>query len=266
MSNEVQDIELVLVFGSILGLLLVSLIVIFLFFYQRRYFEQEKTILEIREQATKEILKAQLEIRENTLRGVAREIHDSSGQILSLIKLNLNQVLTGAKTNGQSHDLLVQTKSLVVDAITDLRNLSRSLSSDTIEKLGFEVALRNQFEKIKKSGHYKCSILVEGESRRLELEKEIILFRMTQEIVQNILKHAHALQILTILRYEPNQFILTIVDDGIGFNYYETVHSHAIEKGSGLDNLGNRAQLIGANLQILTHPGEGTQITIRLPI
>jgi signal transduction histidine kinase len=265
MSEEVKDIELIILVGSSICLGLVSLLVIFLFFYQKRYFQQEKDILKIKEEASKEILKAQLEIRENTLNGVAREIHDNSGQILSLIKLNINQILNGSRTNGRSQELLLETKSLVVDAISDLRNLSRSLSSDTIEKLGFETALKNQFEKIKKSGHYKCSLIIEGKSRKLEVEKEIILFRMTQEIIQNILKHSHAVQILTMLRYEPDQFIVTIVDDGIGFNFNDTMHNPSTDKGSGLENLSSRAQLIGANLQVITHPGEGTQITIRLP-
>jgi len=266
MPTEAQAIELVILIGSSICLGLISLIVMFLFFYQKRYFQQERAILQIKEQASKEILKAQLEIRENTLNGVAREIHDNSGQILSLIKLNINQILDGARNNVAPRELLMETKTLVTDAISDLRNLSRSLSSDTIEKLGFETALKNQFEKIKKSGHYKCSLLIEGHSQRLGLEKEIILFRMTQEIIQNILKHSHAVQILTVVRYDPDQFTITIVDDGIGFDINE-VNSHpSSEKGSGLDNLNSRAQLIGANLQVITRKGEGTQITIRLPL
>lgn len=266
MSNEAEAIELIILLGSCICFGLVSLIVIFLFFYQKRYFLQEKAILKIKEQASKEILKAQLEIRENTLNGVAREIHDNSGQILSLVKLNLNQIIDGGNQSNFQNELLVETKSLVTDAISDLRNLSRSLSSDTIEKLGFETALKNQIEKIKKTEHYKCSLLIEGKSIRLPAEKEIILFRMTQEIIQNILKHSQATQILTIVRYEPDQFIITIVDDGIGFDLNEIMNLSSSEKGTGLNNLNGRAQLIGASLQLITRPGEGTQITTRLPL
>ncbi len=266
MKSEVTEIELIILVGSILSLSLVSFIIVFLFFYQKRYFIQEKKIAEIREQASKEILKAQLEIREITLKSVGQEIHDNSGQLLSLIKLNSNMLLEKLYKGDAMEELLIENKSLITEAITDLRNLSRNISSETIEHLGFESAFRNQIEKLKKSNHYDCHFSLIGNAKRLSIEKEIILFRMTQEILQNIMKHSKAIQIFTKLIFEPNQLIVEISDDGIGFNYPESIRSNPSDKGSGIFNLESRAKLIGAILQIVSKPSKGTKITIQLSI
>jgi len=144
MPQEYAEFNLVIVTGTVLLLVLVSFIVLFMLFYQRRYFNQERKINFIREESERELLKAQLEIQEVELKRVSQEIHDNSGQMLSLAKLNLNVIQSRMPSTDMNALLLKETKELIGDIINDLRNLSKSLSSDIVERLGFIKAL--QFE------------------------------------------------------------------------------------------------------------------------
>ncbi len=264
MPNEVSEIELTILIGSILGLSLVSLIVLFLFFYQKKYFQQESRILKIKEQASQEILKAQLEIREITLNEISKEIHDNSGQILSLIKLNTHMLIEKYAQGKDLNEMLLDTKSLIINAITDLRNLSRSISSDTVEHLGFALALSIQFEKIKKLNHFQTSFEIIGSTQRFPLDKEIVIFRMCQEILQNIMKHSMAKNLNAQIIYQSERLIIDFQDDGIGFDV-NILSSSYQDQGSGLENLRRRSKLIGANLEIISNIGSGTKIMIQLP-
>ena len=200
------------------------------------------------------------------LKRVSREIHDNCGQMLSLVKLNLNVIQSKISDQDSSALLLEETRSLIAVIITDLRNLSKSLSSDIVERLGFVKALKFETERLCRTGQFQCHISVEGTSRKLNTDVEIILFRIAQESLQNIINHSKATNVYVLIRFDEETFDFSIRDDGIGFNMAESGLESRRMSGSGLQNFYARAKLIGASLIIESDQGRGTSIQLSLPL
>ena len=205
------------------------------------------------------ILETQIEIQEHTLKNIAQEIHDNIGQVLILAKLNLNTFpgivddATATKVN--------DTKNLVGKAINDLRDLSRSLHGEKITELGLYGSVTNELRILQNTGLYHTKLTVEGNRYRMLPHKEMVLFRIVQESINNAIKHAHAKNIDISLLYDHLVFTLTIVDDGTGFEIDKLL---AADTGIGLKNMKNRATLIGGTLHISSAPGKGTNIKVQL--
>lgn len=210
------------------------------------------------------LLQTQLEIQEQTLKNISQEIHDNIGQALSLAKLNLNTM--PEMPDEALQQKLVNSKQLVSKAITDLRDLSRSLDTDYVQEMGLQRAIEYELEMIRKTGTMDTTLAVEGTLFRLDKQKELILFRIVQETFNNILKHAGAKSIMVNIGYAPDSFNLTIKDDGKGMNLQPLSEEKNTNFGLGIRNMHSRAKLIGADFSMISNPGEGTEVRINLPI
>ena len=248
-----------LIGSSTLFLVLFALFVLFYF-----KVKQKQNQLLLKEQITKSeyeqsILKSQLEIQEQTLKTISQEIHDNVGQVLSLAKLNLG---TFENTESEYNQTKINdTKQLVSKAINDLRDLSRSLHGDRITELGLQDAISNELKILQNTGQYQTDLKITGDSYKLEPQKEMVLFRIVQEAINNTVKHSKAKKINVQLKYEPAAFTLMITDDGIGFNVEAL---DATQKGIGLQSMKNRAALIGGIFSLHAALNEGTTISIEL--
>ncbi len=210
---------------------------------------------QMKNQFQQELLKTQIEIQEQTLKTISQEIHDNVGQVLSLAKLNLNTI-------PQNEDPKIQhTKELVGKAITDLRNLSRSMYGDQLNSLGLTKSIGNELIVVKQSGQFLTELEIIGEPYKLADKKEIVIFRMVQEAINNIIKHAKAAKISIKMVYNEKFFQLSVVDDGKGFNVNNL---RSGEQGMGLRSMQNRAELIGGSFKILSSPGLGTTISVEV--
>ncbi len=205
-----------------------------------------------------ELLRAKMEIKEQTLRQIAFELHDNLGQIASLIKINL----TTLEWNNQPKavEKIEDTKNLVRQLIADLKSLSISLNSDRISQLGLVKALELEVETINKTGQFQAMLTVERFARRLEPNLTTILYRIAQEILNNAVKHSQCKQISVSISENGNLITFVFHDDGVGFNVNE-----ANEAGSGLGNLQSRAKLINGRLSVQSSPGNGTTIVVEVP-
>lgn len=246
--------------GIFLTLLLFSFIVYFVVAYKRKqkFYALEKQLLVERYQQT--LLQSQLEIQEQTLQHISRELHDNLGQIASLIKINLN-TLRLADT-AKATEKIENTKDLTRRLIADLKGLSVSLGSDHISRTGFIKALEIETDRLNKTGEFIAKLERGDKEIVIDNDKAIILYRMIQEILNNSIKHSKAKHINLIIHNQENKFILAISDDGIGFNRDELTSTTS----AGLQNLQNRAHLINAQLNITSSPGKGTTVTIELPV
>ena len=237
-------------------LLLIFFIVITLGVRHRR---RKKEISDLQAQFSEQLLKSQIEIQEQTLQHVSRELHDNLGQVASLIKINLNTVKLDnpeAATAKLNH-----SKELLKQLITDIKLLSTSLNGDKMNKVGLMKALENEAEKINRTGALNASFIQHDHIPHINDEKAIILYRMVQEIINNVLKHAEANQIAINVYFKENKFILNITDDGNGFNVKEKL-ADIDDLGTGLINLQKRAKVIQGNISFISHPGKGTETTI----
>jgi len=251
-----------LIAGSLIIIVLLVFILLFINEYnnKKRVHITEKIEMENEFQQT--LLQTQLEIQEQTLKNISQEIHDNIGQALSLAKLNLN---TMPPTNDEAlQQKILNSKELVSKAITDLRDLSRSLDTDYVQEMGLQRAIEYEMEMIRKTGTIETNMIVEGTLFRLEKQKELILFRIVQETFNNILKHAGAKAINVHIDYETRGFTLIIKDDGKGVDLQPLTDGKNNNFGLGIRNMHSRAKLIGADFIMNSKIGEGTEVKIVL--
>ena len=157
------------------------------------------------------------------------------------------------------------TKELVSKAIVDLRDLSRSLNTDHIAAMGLQKAIEYELNLISRSSGIQTSMNATGQSFRPDKQKELILFRIIQEVLSNAIKHAGATTIQASMHFQTDQLELSVADNGKGFILEEIQQRNLQNTGLGLRNMQNRATLIGASFTMKSEPGAGTTIVIRLP-
>ena len=206
-------------------------------------------------QFQQELLITQIEIQEQTLKTISEEIHDNVGQVLSLAKLNLN-------TLDNAGDKKIQdTKNLVAKAINDLRNLSRSIHGDRIAELGLKQSLEDELNILQNSGQFTTHLIVTGNAYKLPPQKEMVLFRIVQEALNNAVKYSKAKNITVQMDFGETQFCIAVLDDGDGF---DMATLPATKTGIGLTSMKNRAALIGGEYNLQTSSNNGTAISITL--
>lgn len=259
-----QEFYFIIIIGIILGLLLVSFIVGILFMYQRRQHRQEKELGQLKDRYDKELLQSQLEIQENTFITIAQELHDNIGQMLSVVKLSLSAL--PLENNHPAYDQVQSSQQVLYKAIFDLSNLTKSLHTDRITQIGLKESIQFELSTIRKTGVLDVKFHSAGRELPINDKKAIILFRIFQESLNNILKHSLASKIIVDIKYRDNILILDISDNGIGFDVNEKKDSKDSASGVGLKNLYKRATLIGAEFSIQSEPGKGTQTVIKLPL
>ena len=212
----------------------------------------------------KQILESKLEIQEQTFRNISQEIHDNIGQVLSLAKLTINTMDVNDTTILKTK--IDNSKSLVGKAIEDLRNLSRNLNTEYITDVGLDISIENELKLLHNVTQYKIEVQTEGEPYRLQHQQELIIFRIFQESLQNIIKHAKASLIWVKFSYQPHNFTLQIIDNGQGFDQPFSTEKNNIKPGIGIRNIRHRAMLISADVAIESSPAKGTIVTIKLPL
>ncbi|MBG9377179.1 sensor histidine kinase [Panacibacter sp. DH6] len=207
-----------------------------------------------------QLLQSQLEIQEQTLQHISKELHDNLGQVASLIKINLYTI--GLDEKDKAAQKLDDTRELTKQLITDLKALSVSLGADRIAQTGLAKALETEIDRLNKTGQFKATFEQQGILPNVHNDTAIILYRMAQEVLNNMVKHSNAQHITFKLSFIDNLIILAISDDGNGFDIDEQMKNG---NGAGLHNLQKRATLINATLTMQSIIGQGTQVTIELP-
>ena len=259
--EEIEDHILTITLASAFLLLFVVGFIAFILLYFRKFYrlqEEKKQLKLVFENALK---KAELEIQENTLRHISSELHDNLGQIASVIKIHLHTFNLADTKAAEAR--IEELKDLARQLIGDLKALSVSLNSEKVAQLGLMKSIAREVDRINKTGAFHCILEVNNDrSGRIDNSKSVILFRMVQEILNNMIKHSGGTHFNIVADGDENLFILVCMDDGIGFNPQDKSHS----EGSGLSNLSDRARLINATLSIKSTPGSGTTVTIALPL
>ncbi len=251
----------------LIGATLIFILLFFIFFLFYRNVMRKRNQMFLNEEKIKTdfqqtLLQTQLEIQEQTLKTISEEIHDNIGQGLSLAKLNLNRI-DMLKTE-DAVEKITDSKELVSKAIQDLRDLSRSLNTDNIVSLGLIRSIEYELDMLRKSG-YQTLLEVTGETKRMEPQKELIVFRIVQEALNNIIKHAEAKSISITAVYNTENLTLQIKDDGKGM-VQKDITDTANNNSLGLRNMQSRAKIIGASFSIESETGAGTLIKLYIPL
>ena len=261
MEHQDTEIIIAIVAASFLFISLAGFIIVFLFFYNKKkrlHFEELK---EQQKLLKEEGFRSEMELREHTLRHIAGEIHDNVGQLMLVAKLNLNKFLMATPNKAME-----ETRDIIGEAINDLRDISKSIHTEQVTSLDLGNAIKKELERLKKTGLVETSFAEEGEITEIESSRKLILFRMIQEILQNILKHSKSNKINIHINYGKEFLYLNIEDNGKGFDVEDKMKRGVHKDGSGLLNLQNRASALRAQLSIRSQPDEGTSISIEMPL
>lgn len=244
-------------------LLLTSFIMSFLFIYQKKQIAYFETIETLKNDHEKNILKTQLEMQEQTLQHISREIHDNISLSLTLAKLNLN-TLDGncsAKAKNQIDSSLQQ----ISKAITDLSSLSKGMNSELIINQGLIEVLKKETDRLKELNLFELDYRVTGSPVFMDSQKELVIFRIIQEAFNNIIKHARATSVKLNLEYNVDHVNVLIADNGKGFCKDAVEQNKNKESSAGLNNMQKRAALFNGRTIIESALNSGTSIFVTIP-
>ena len=251
MSMELNKI--VVVFTVTLLIIVLTMIFVYVIFLRKKttlLIEQKEKDLHFE----KELATSQVEMKEQTLNYIGQELHDDLGQKLSVVRLRQNQLIPKL-TNAEKEELS-ELNELLGECIQDIRNLSKTLITEQIIHFGLVESIEREIQRIQKLKLLKIEFLTSKHDIDITPKHGLILFRIIQESINNILKHSRAKNVAIKLEDDNDILQITITDNGKGFN------TNIMNDGSGLKNMELRAKLIKAKFSIHSKLEEGTQTTI----
>lgn len=207
----------------------------------------------------KKMMEAALESQENERRRLAGDLHDSVGGMLSTIRVGLT-TLAKQIPNPQN---IEQTKQMLDETITSVRRISLDLMPSTLEKFGLAPALKEMCDRFQSGALMPVTFQETGELKFIDQKRELKIFRIVQELINNAIKHAQATMINVSLHADEDLKI-SVEDNGIGF---DPVLKYNLQSGNGLGlyNMTNRTRLLNANLDFDTQEKKGSKITLTVP-
>jgi two-component system NarL family sensor kinase len=264
MQSDFQEVFLVIFTSLFLLVLTVGFIVIMLILNQKGRQAQEQELRLMKERYEQELLRSQLEIQENVFGHLSQEIHDNIGQSLTFVALSLLTV--PVENNSEAQEYIEESRKALQKAITELRDLSRSLHTDRVTEIGLANSIDFELERLKRTNLYETSFNFADIRNLLDHQTEIILFRIVQEMLNNIVKHAKASKVEVRLSHKTELIVLEIKDNGVGFDPEALFARQERMKGLGLMNIRKRASLIGGTFHINSAKNSGTAIRITIPV
>lgn len=259
MFEESNSIFLIYFIGT-LGMLLLALSIFFFFLtYQKKMLKKQLELNETRAKQQEEILRNTITAQEKERKRIAQDLHDEVGAMLSVVKLNVGRI--EKKSEEQvAKKLAAETKTFLDDVITQVRRISRSLLPPSLEKLGLYFAIEELCNWVNKSEQLRLECWKSGEQFRFDTKKELAVFRIIQELLNNAIKHSEASIININARFSPNNnLLISVSDNGLGFELKEKMVT-----GLGLKNLESRTQIMDARFKMKSTPGKGTTAIIYL--
>lgn len=259
MPSSSEEISITILVGTFLVLFFaLSIVLLFSLFNKKSELHQKEKEI-IKASFDQAILQSQIEIQEQTFNTISQEIHDNVGQILSLAKVQLN-IMEESETMDKA--LLTDAQENISKAMTDLRDIAKGLSSERIRVVGLVAAVEQEIQKINRTGIVLISVQASGTEQKTDNQKQLILFRVIQECLQNILKHAAASSVSILFTYRNEFLDIVIADNGKGFNFQQEQLAH---HGLGLHNIFKRIDLIGGKAEIKSVLQEGTTVKLTIP-
>jgi signal transduction histidine kinase len=220
------------------------------------------------EEKTQEILSKQQEMHQYIVVGeererkrVAEELHDGLGGLLSALKMNVERIDLENKDFSAQEQMIYKSMLEMIDkACQEVRDISHNMLPVALEHFGISIVLQNMARQINQGGKIQLEVDIFGFEKRIDLNTELHLYRIVQELFNNILKHAGASKAVIQLVKQNNYISLLVEDDGSGFE-----RATVYKNGIGLLNVQSRVKILGGNISIDTSPQSGSTIIITIP-
>ncbi|TDK45511.1 sensor histidine kinase [Algoriphagus formosus] len=251
MGGEDNQIIFILFAGAFLAAIMATFVVSMVILHRQRQVQNKQKMDQIKAEYEKTLLNIENEIQQDTLRHIGRELHDNVGQLLSLAKLYLGSSKPEKQTEG---------RLLINQIINEVRGLSKTLNLDWVESISLEEFIKQQLDKIQATDFCETLLVESNEAWKLNKDTKLVLIRVIQECLNNAIKHASPSNIKVQMKESDGRYLVRIEDDGKGFDTSQQ------SKGSGMTNLRKRMETIGGAFEIISSPGNGTQINLSLPV
>ena len=252
--RDAPEIIYTIVLATIFFMLLVVILLITVWRYYSRKRSHEMEVIQFEHT----LLQTRLEIQEKTFQGISQELHDNLGQLLSLAKLNLTTATLDRPD--EAREKMNGAIDLVSLSIQSIRDLAKTLHPESVNRVGLLAALETEVRIIEKLKIMQPVFQVSGTMIDLDDNRSLIIFRIVQEALHNVIRHAKATLVEIHVDFTPETMKMMVRDNGVGIVIPEK------SDGSGLRNMKDRARMIGADLDVESAPGKGTAIRLTIPV
>ncbi len=242
-TNPGSSVPTVLFFGTIGMLSLTIGLIVFIIFHQRKVIRYQLRLQKMEQDQQKVLLNASIRLQEEERQRIAADLHDDAGPLLATARLYLNENLVNLDKTTQLQSIY-NAKQIIDDTIQLIRNISHSLMPPTLKNFGLESAVNDLFQKISGSGSMNASSRFHDYRERLQAENELIIFRVIQELVNNILKHSNASFIHLTQNTSGNRFFIRLHHDGRGITQLDFDKLNKSNVGLGLKNIQSRLKVL----------------------
>ncbi|MBI4810792.1 MAG: sensor histidine kinase [Ignavibacteriales bacterium] len=278
MPEPTTEIWWLIIVGTTALLLISSIFIFTVYFNQKRFIASQKEKLKILEEGKQQLqeshkklrqLAAHLQsVREEERARIAREIHDELGQLLTVMKMDiallskkLPSLSAGSKSEETTSDLKSMSE-LVDTTIKSVRRIATELRPEILDELGLKEAIEWEAQVFQTRTRIKCVFISEIDDITLDHERSTAVFRILQETLTNVARHAEATQVNLYLQQSDGNLVLRVADNGRGITAQEATGN----KSLGLLGMRERVLLFGGEVIIEGESGKGTIVTVRLPI
>jgi len=234
---------MVLFFGTIGMLALTIGLIVFISFHQRKVIRYQQQLQRLEQDQQKTLLNASIRLQEEERQRIAADLHDDAGPLLATARLYLNENFVNLDKQTQLQSIY-NAKQIIDDTIQLIRNISHSLMPPTLKNFGLESAVNDLFQKISGSGSMNASSRFHDYRERLKTENELIIFRVIQELINNILKHSNASFIHLTQNTSGQRFFIRIHHDGRGLTQADFDKLGKSNVGLGLKNIQSRLKVL----------------------
>ena len=250
--DEKKELEFILFIGTMTMILVALGLIIFIVFYQRKIIAKQRLINDLELDNQKKLVAAEINTKEREQKRIAQELHDDIGASLTAIRFMTQQI-------DDSQNVKIELMDALGVAAGKVRRISNDLLPHVLEELGLKDALIFLTSEFNKQGEVKFSF-DEGVQEVLKLEKseELSIYRIVQELCNNILKYAEASKVEIEFRSSKTGFVVNVVDDGNGIIPIKDGRSESL----GLKNIESRIQFIEGSIKIKLGKQKGTIVTI----
>jgi len=208
-----------------------------------------------------EITRAQ----EKERKRIARDLHDDVAQSLATLSLELQSIIRSReRLSKKTSQRLERLKTEIENTVKHVRQFSHELRPEILDQLGLFPAVQYLTTELNKGGKIYANLEVTGSKRRLAVETELALFRIIQEALRNVIRHAEATEVQIKVEFGESKIRIAVTDNGKGFNVPTNIVEFAREGKLGLIGMEEWASMVGGNLTINSQPDEGSRVIIEL--
>ncbi len=264
-NNTSLGANYIMLLGT-LGMVSLTLgIVFFVIFHQRKVTRFNMDLKKLEEDKQQALLNASIKFQEEERNRIAADLHDDVGPLLATARLYLNENIINQEPAAQLQSIF-SAKQIIDDAIQLIRNISHSMMPPTLKNFGLESALSDLFQKINGSGNLNASVRFHDYRTRIKLEQELHIFRVVQELVNNIMKHSNAGFIHLTQNANATHSYFRLHHDGQGIIQTEFDRLNHTSGGLGLKNIASRVKVLNGRILFEIDPSHTYyKVTIEVP-